>query len=80
MITKKMWYEFFSLKVVDSYSWFCTDEEITPRDKAGITIVLGIITPITMFLDIVGIPVEILYVILKRKYEKELKEVRNERN
>jgi hypothetical protein len=80
MITKKMWYEFFSLEVVDSYSWFCTDGEITPRDKAGITIVLGIITPITMFLDIVGIPVEILYVILKRKYEKELKEVRNERN
>ncbi len=80
MITKKMWYEFFSLEVVDSYSWFCTDGEITPRDKSILTICLGILTPITIFLDIIGIPVEILYVILKRKYEEELKEVRNERN
>ena len=77
MITKKMWYEFFSLEVVDTYSWLCTYGEITPRDKAFMTIVLGIITPITVFLDIIGIPVEILYVVLKRKYERELKDERN---
>lgn len=77
MITKKMWYEFFSLKVVDTYSWFCTDGEITPKDKAGITILLGIITPITIFLDIIGMPIEILYVILKRNYERELENERN---
>ncbi len=77
MITKKMWYEFFSLKVVDTYSWFCTDGEITPKDKAGIAILLGIITPITIFLDIIGMPIEILYVILKRNYERELENERN---
>ena len=77
MITKEMWYEFFSLKVVDTYSWFCTDGEITPKDKAGITILLGIITPITIFLDIVSLPIEILYVLLKRKYERELENERN---
>lgn len=77
MITKKMWYEFFSLEVVDTYSWFCTIGEITPRDKAGITIILGIITPITVMLDIIGIPVEILYVLLKRKYERELENERD---
>lgn len=77
MITKKMWYEFFSLEVVDTYSWFCTDGEITPRDKSILTILLGILTPITVMLDIIGIPVEILYVLLKRKYERELKDERN---
>lgn len=77
MITKKMWYEFFSLEVVNTYSWFCADGEITPRDKSILTIYLGILTPITIFLDIIGIPVEILYVLLKRKYERELKNERN---
>jgi len=80
MLTKKMWYAFFSLEVVDSYSWLCTAEEITPRDKSILTICLGILTPITIFLDIIGIPIEILYVILKKQYERELKEVKNERN
>ena len=77
MITKKMWYELFSLEVVDTYSWFYSDEEITPKDKAVITILLGILTPISILIDIIAIPVEILYVMLKRKYEEKLKNERN---
>ena len=77
MITKKMWYEFFSLEVVDAYNWLCDYGEITPRDKAILIILLGILTPITVMLDVIGIPFEIIYVLLKRKYERELKDERN---
>ena len=75
MITKKLWCDFLSLKVVATFSWWNNNYEITPEGKALLTILLGIITPMVIVLDIIGMPMEILYVLLKRKYERELERI-----
>lgn len=70
MITKILWEEFKQIKLVKNYSiWSC---ENTPDEKALDFIIRLFITPFSILFDLILMPGEILYYIVKKHYERKL--------
>ena len=70
MITKKLWYEFSLAKLVEKPSIFYYN--YTPSELAIYFIGCMLMTPFCIVLDLILLPIEILYYKVKKFYEKEL--------
>lgn len=73
MITFNIWKTLNSYEIVEHYSSWFNDDEITPTDKAGLCVLFVLLTPFTLIADILISPLEIIYIILRNKYKKQLK-------
>lgn len=73
MLTKLMWESINDYDLVETHSLWNYYEEITPGEKALMTIIYTLLTPFVLCIDILLIPLEIIYKLLKKRAEKQLK-------
>ena len=76
MITKFTWNTFFKeTKLVNEESYFYNN--FTPSQLAFIFTVYILATPFLIILDLILIPVEVIYYFVKRYYERKLENESN---
>ncbi len=74
MFTFKLWNFFINLKLIDEEYLFQKSDEVTPETKALVLIMFIALTPLIICLDIILLPIEIIYYALRNKYIKQLED------
>ncbi len=73
MLTKSMWESINDYNLVEYHSLWFYDYELTPNEKAIMIILYAILTPIALCVDILLFPIEIIFILLRNKIAKEVK-------
>lgn len=74
MFTIKLWNFFIHLELIDEEYLFQKYYEVTPEQKALALIMFIALTPLIICLDIILLPIELIYYALKDKYIKQLED------
>lgn len=73
MITIYCWLSLFSMKVVEEHTYWYSNYELTPAEKAFYIIAMTLITPFMLCLDLILSPLELIFWLLTKHYEKGIK-------